>query len=307
MVSFRQTKKEKKAMIYTITTNPSLDYSMYLMRFAEGAVNRSVREDITFGGKGINVSVVLARLGMESTALGFVAGFVGDEIERLVRNEGVMCDFVHTEGLSRINIKLYAEEESAVNGAGPQVSERAEACLLKKLAHVTKDDFVVISGASASSESGNLTENVLKAAQGAKIVADMEGKALETALNYRPFLIKPNLEELSGLFPDCGMTEENVVDCALRLRGRGAENVLVSLGAGGAILAASDGRIYRKEAPQGEVKSTVGAGDSMVAGFISSIEHGFAHALENAVAAGSATAFSEGLASRSLLLEHIKR
>ncbi len=293
-------------MIYTITTNPSLDYSMHLARFTEGAVNRSVREDITFGGKGINVSVVLARLGIESVALGFVAGFVGDEIERRVCAEGVACDFVHTEGQSRINVKLYAECESAVNGAGPRISIEDEKLLLKKLKNVGKDDIVILSGASASSEGGNLTENVLEVAKDAKIVVDMEGEALNMALSYRPFLIKPNLEELSGLFPDCDITEDNVAYFASRLRERGAENVLVSLGERGAILAASDGRIYRKEAPKGELKSTVGAGDSMVAGFIGSIEHGFLRALENAVAAGSATAFSEGLASKSALLEKIK-
>ena len=253
------------------------------------------------------MSVVLARLGVESTALGFVAGFTGDEIERLVQNSGVLCDFLHIGGNSRINVKLYCNDESAINGAGPAVVRCDEERLLEKLSRAGENDIVVLSGSPANSESGKLTENILKAACRARIVADMEGESLLSALSYRPFLIKPNREELLALFSKNEMTESEIISAAYELQSRGARNVLVSLGSEGAILVAADGQTYRSAALSGNVKGTVGAGDSMVAGFISGISLGYKRALDISVAAGSATAFSEGLASAETLLECINK
>ncbi len=284
-------------MIYTVTTNPALDYLMYTESAKLGQVNRSTSERIFVGGKGINVSIILSRLGVLNTALGFAGGFTGDEICRRIALAGVLCDFVRTDGQSRINVKLRSDEETAINGKGPLVSYADEEKLLEKLRLAGEGDIVVISGASANSESGKLTENILKAASKAKIVADMEGDELLMSLPYEPLLIKPNAEELAQIFGKDELRDEEIVSCAFELREKGARNVLVSLGSRGAILAAEDGGIYRKEALRGEVKSTVGAGDSMVAGFISALPLGYRRALEVAVAAGSATAFSDDLAS----------
>ena len=283
-------------MIYTITLNPSIDYSMFPEKFLEGEINRSEAELTTFGGKGINVSAILSRLGVENRALGFVGGFSGKEIERLARRSGIECDFCEISENSRINVKVISDCETAINGKGPFIREGEERELLEKLSALSEEDTVIISGKSPESESGELLTNIIEASAHTRLVADMEGDDLLFAVERKPFLIKPNREELEALFGKTLGDEGKVASFAAELRARGAKNVLVSLGGDGAILAADDGKIYRARAPRVEVKSTVGAGDSCLAGFVAGYDKGFSFALSLAMAAGSATAASTALA-----------
>mgnify|MGYP004657736577 CR=1 FL=1 len=282
-------------MIYTLTANPSLDYLLYAESFNAGKINRSRSEKLICGGKGINVSVMLSRLGVRNTALGFVGGFVGEEIKRLVRAEGVICGFTEISHNSRINVKIFSESETALNACGPFVSEEEENVLLERLAELGEDDTLVFSGKLAGDSVGFL-EKTLSINRKPKLVVDMEGEDLKKAIEYRPYLIKPNEEELCALFGTDCMDEEKTAAAASKLRREGCENVLVSRGESGAILASDDGNIYRIKAPRGKVISTVGAGDSMLAGFLAGISRGAEYALALGTAAGSATAFSEDLA-----------
>ncbi|MBR5543214.1 MAG: 1-phosphofructokinase family hexose kinase [Oscillospiraceae bacterium] len=283
-------------MIYTVTLNPSIDYLMYTERFASGAVNRSIREKVNFGGKGLNVSSMLENLGKKSTALGFLGGFTGKEILRLAKCAGINCEFCEISGMSRINVKIYGEEESAINGKGPFITLEEEAALCKKLSALSGDDTVVISGKSAESESGKLLENVLRAAAHTRLVVDMAGEDLTSAIEERPFLIKPNYDEFVSLFGASEMDEETIYRSAEKLLLRGVKNILLSMGERGAMFFSGKGKIYRVRAPKVEVKSTVGAGDSLLAGFLAGYNDGIPLALSLAVAAGSATAGSEGIA-----------
>ncbi len=283
-------------MIYTVTLNPSVDYSVFPERFRAGEINRSEREVHSFGGKGINVSAMLANLGVESTALGFIGGFSGREIERLAMRAGVKCDFCGIGEPSRINVKIISDTESAVNGKGPFICLEEENALLEKLATLTEEDTVIVSGSAPESESGALLKNVLDSTENARLVVDMDGASLKYALTKRPYLIKPNHEELCALFGKAKMSDNEVAAAAAELREEGISNVLVSLGGRGALLASSDGNIYRVAAPQVDVVSTVGAGDSFLAGFLAGEERGAQFALALASAAGSATAACEGIA-----------
>ncbi len=289
-------------MIYTVTLNPSVDYSVFSESFRTGEINRSEREVHSFGGKGINVSAMLKNLGTKSRALGFIGGFSGHEIERLAARAGVECDFCEIREPSRINVKIISDTESAVNGKGPFIRLEEERALLEKISSLTKDDTVVISGSAPESESGALLENVLDAASRAQLVADMDGAALKAAIERNPYLIKPNREELSALFGKKSMTDNEVAAAAVALRRDGVENVLVSLGGSGALLASSDGNVYRVAAPQVDVVSTVGAGDSFLAGFLAGLSHGEQFALALASAAGSATAACECIADAEAVM-----
>lgn len=292
-----------KVMIYTVTLNPSIDYSVFPAKFLAGEINRSEREIHSFGGKGINVSVMLGNLGTDNTALGFVGGFSGREIERLATRAGVKCDFCEIREPSRINVKIISDTESAVNGKGPFIRLEEERALISKLGELGEADTVVVSGSAPESERGALLQNVLDAAGNARLVVDMDGSALKTAIERNPYLIKPNYDELCALFGKEEMSDDEIAGAAAGLREGGIANVLVSLGGRGAFLASSDGNIYRVTAPQVNVVSTVGAGDSFLAGFLAGEEQGPQFALSLATAAGSATAACERIADTADVME----
>ena len=287
-------------MIYTVTLNPSLDYLMRTEHFTEGGVNRSFRETIVAGGKGINVSVMLHNLGVPSVALGFVAGFTGEELCRMVRALGVREDFIRlASGMTRINVKLRAERESEINGAGPLVPRECFDMLLAKMDVLTPEDTLVLSGSIPPSLPGDAyTTLAARASQrGARLVADLSGKLLFDLLPYRPWLVKPNHHELGVLFDTDVRDKPSAAYYACRLRDMGAQNVLVSMAGEGAVLASEDGKVSAVSAAHGEVVNSVGAGDSMVAGFLAGMACGDRTlAMRLGAAAGGATAFAEGIA-----------
>lgn len=286
-------------MIYTLTVNPALDYTMKLSGdFTIGETNRSCFEEYTFGGKGLNVSYVLKELNTDNTALGFYAGFTGEEILRLANKSGIKTDFIRLEkGASRINVKIKGEKETEINATGPEISKEAVDELFKKLDKITDGDGLILSGSVPKNLGDNFYAEILNRLKDKNLltVVDATGKLLTNALCYNPFLIKPNLEELKELFGDNISVEVG----AKRLKEMGAENVLISLGGLGAYLLAEDGTEYRIKAPKGKVINTVGAGDSMVAGFIAEYikTKDVSSALKMGISAGSATAFSSSLAT----------
>ncbi len=289
-------------MIYTVTFNPALDYVVYVDRFCPGAVNRTVQEQIFYGGKGINVSAVLANLGVDSVALGFVAGFTGNELERGVKKLGFDSDFIHVEkGMTRINVKLKAKEETEINGMGPEITGLDVEKLLERLDELTGEDMLILSGSIPSSVDDGIYERIMArlGKREIRVAVDATGPLLMNVLQYRPFLVKPNNHELGELFGVELKTDEDIIHYAGLLRERGARNVLVSLAGEGAILMAEDGAVYKRKPPRGIVKNSVGAGDSMVAGFTAGyLKTGsYEEALKLGIAAGSASAFSDGLAS----------
>ncbi len=292
-------------MIYTLTLNPSLDYLMETGRFTEGVVNRSLRERIVAGGKGINVSVMLKNLGVPSVALGFAAGFTGEELCRRIRALGVSEELIRlASGMTRINVKLKAETESEINGAGPAVPESALLALRERLRQLTKDDTLVLSGSMPPSVPRTLYAELAACAaeRGVRLVADLSGVQLWDVAPYRPFLVKPNHHELSALFGVEIGTRERALEYACRLREKGPKNVLVSLAGDGAVLAAENGECYSVSSVRGTVVNSVGAGDSMVAGFLVGYDRGgYAEALRLGTAAGGATAFSDGIADGDLV------
>ncbi len=301
-------------MIYTVTLNPSLDYVADVKDFHVGKVNRTGGEIILPGGKGINVSLMLKALGCESTATGFLAGFTGEEIRRLLAEHGLKENFLFVkEGFSRINVKLRGAEETEINGAGPNVSEGEKEALLAWLDKMLKDgDTLVLSGSAPRSLSADVYTEIIRGvcSRNVRVVADVAGDLLTGILPYQPFFVKPNHHELGELFGVCIRSADEAVFYARKLRGRGAHNVMVSLAGDGAVLV-TEKSVYYAEAPKGTVVNSVGAGDSAVAGFLSGfLKTGdFAQALTLAVAAGSATAFSEGIAKGKdvfSLLAHMK-
>ena len=295
-------------MIYTVTLNPSLDYVIALKEFQAGGVNRAAQERILPGGKGLNVSQVLKELGMESTALGFLAGFTGKEIDRMLKAAGCRTDFIWLEeGFSRINVKLKEREESELNGRGPEIGPEDLEALLWKLDQAGKDDAAVLAGSIPKSLPDTVYQEIMErfSGRGLRFAVDAEGMPLKRVLPCRPFLIKPNRQELAGLFGTSVENAGEAAEYARRLQREGARNVLVSLGGEGAVLAAENGKIYQCPAPAGQVRNSVGAGDSMVAGFLAGyLRTGdYRAALETGVAAGSATAFSDGLAGKEKIWE----
>ncbi len=294
-------------MIYTVTLNPALDYVVKVPDFKPGAVNRTAEEVIYPGGKGINVSVILSRLGARNTALGFAAGFTGEEIRRLAAKYGCACDFVTVQnGLSRICVKVLSGEETELNGQGPAIASNELSVFFDKLAAVKDGDTVVLAGSIPAALPADIYEQIIARLSGKAVTlaVDTTGEALKRTLPYSPFLIKPNLQELGALFNTAPNGDEGIIGCAKRLVQLGAQNVLVSLGGDGALLVTKSGKAYRALPPEGTVVYTVGAGDSMVAGFLK----GYAesgddrNALALAVAAGSATAYSPWLAGREDIL-----
>ena len=295
-------------MIYTVTFNPALDYVVKVDQFTLGAVNRTVQEHIFYGGKGINVSAVLANLGFTNTALGFVAGFTGEEIERGAKTLGFNSDFIHVkEGMSRINVKLKAEDETEINGMGPKIQPEDVQALYEKLERLRQGDVLVLSGSIPSSISDTIYEEIMMRlnGRGIRIAVDATKELLLNVLQYHPFLIKPNNHELGEMFGVELKTEDEIVRYARVLQERGAENVLISMAGDGAILVTENGGIYKRKPPKGVVKNSVGAGDSMVAGFTAGyLRSGdFEEALKLGTAAGSASAFSDGLATGEAILE----
>ena len=290
-------------MIYTVTFNPALDYVVRVDHFALGEVNRTEQERIYYGGKGLNVSAVLSTLGYGNTALGFVAGFTGDEIERGVKGLGFRSDFIRVEkGLSRINVKLKSQEETEINGMGPEITGEDVTQLFEKLDRLTEGDVLVLSGSIPKSINDDIYERIMESldGRGVRIVVDATKDLLINVLPYHPFLIKPNNHELGEMFGVTLHGPEEIIDYGKRLQKKGARNVLISMAGDGAILITEEEEVFRMGVPKGTVKNSVGAGDSMVAGFIAGyLENGsFEHALRLGSAAGSASAFSEGLAGK---------
>lgn len=290
-------------MIYTVTFNPSLDYIVSVNDFALGMTNRTATERMLPGGKGINVSIVLKQLGVENTALGFAAGFVGDEIIRSVEEAGVQADFIRIpEGVSRINVKLKNIDGTEINGMGPDISAEKLEELLAKLDGMQEGDLLILAGSIPKSLPNDIYRNILERMERKNIITavDATGDLLKNVLACHPFLVKPNNHELGELFGVKITEREQVAPYAKKLQEQGARNVLVSMGGQGAVLVAETGEVYLAEAPEGELKNSVGAGDSMVAGFISGwiSQKNYEHAFRMGVATGSASAFSENLATR---------
>ncbi len=295
-------------MIYTVTFNPALDYVIRMEKLDLGMVNRSSAEAIFYGGKGINVSTVLNNIGVESVALGFVAGFTGREIEEGVKELGVTTDFIHLpDGLSRINVKIKAEQETEINGQGPQIEMDQVETLFEKLQKLKEGDCLVLAGTIPSSLPSDIYEQIMERLQGKgiHIVVDATKDLLLNVLKYHPFLIKPNNHELGEMFHTVLKSTDEIVTYAKKLQEMGARNVLVSMAGDGAILVTETNEVHRIGVPKGTVVNSVGAGDSMVAGFIASYfkEHDYLKALKFGTATGSATAFSEGLATKEKVEE----
>ncbi|WP_294100501.1 1-phosphofructokinase [uncultured Ruminococcus sp.] len=292
-------------MIYTVTFNPAIDYVVRTPQMKMGEVNRSSSEEIFFGGKGINVSVVLAELGVCSKALGFVAGFTGRAIEEGIADKGVTSDFVHLEkGFSRINVKIKSDEETELNGQGPVITETDIAKLYSKLDELSEGDTIVLAGSIPNSLPADIYEKILAylAHKNVRAVVDATGKLLMNVLKYKPFLVKPNNHELGEIFGVKLKTYDDIVMYANKLREMGAKNVLVSMAGDGAVLVDEQGNVHSCGVCKGTVVNSVGAGDSMVAGFIAGCEKGnYDYALKLGTAAGGATAFSMGLAEKKLI------
>ena len=293
-------------MIYTVTFNPAIDYVVRLDRpLAVGEVNRAKGEDCVLGGKGVNVSGVLAQLGCESVALGFVAGETGAWLERGLAAQGLRTDFVHlAHGMTRINVKIKAGQETELNGAGPDIPESAMQELESKLDRLQKDDVLVLAGSIPVSLAQTTYERLLArlAGRGVRAVVDATRDLLVNVLPYQPFLIKPNNHELSEIAGVPLESDEEITAAARDLQAKGARNVLVSMAGDGALLLDENGGVHRIGCPKGKVVNSVGAGDSMVAGFVAGYRQSggdYDAALKLGTACGSATAFSLGLATRA--------
>ncbi|MFG6329025.1 MAG: 1-phosphofructokinase [Lachnospiraceae bacterium] len=299
-------------MIYTVTFNPSLDYIVSVPDFKLGFTNRTDSELMLPGGKGINVSIVLKNLGTESTALGFMAGFTGDEISRKVESMGVKADFIKTsQGISRINLKLKSIDGTEINGRGPDIGHEQVELLLQKLDRLQEGDALVLAGSIPASIPDSIYRDIMKSldGKGILVVVDATKDLLVNVLEYHPFLVKPNNHELGEIFDVTLETKEEVIPYAKKLQEKGARNVLVSMAGKGAVLAAEDGTVYKAPAPEGELKNAVGAGDSMVAGFLAGwlARKEYKHAFCMGVATGSASAFSENLATKEEAEEVYRR
>lgn len=291
-------------MIYTVTFNPSLDYIVRLDSFTAGEINRVNYEQVLAGGKGINVSIVLKNLGHDNSALGFVAGFTGEEIKRQLKDFGVKSDFVQLdEGFSRINVKAKASTETEINGQGPDISEAKQQELFAQLDKLVEGDTLVLAGSIPKTLPDDIYQRIMARldGKGIRIVVDAEKKLLLNVLQYHPFLIKPNNHELGDMFGVKLTTDEEIITYAKKLQEKGAQNVLISMAGDGAILLTAEGKSFKCPAPKGKLINSVGAGDSMVAGFITGYMESngdFEKAFHMGVATGSASAFSENLATR---------
>lgn len=295
-------------MIYTVTLNPALDYTIQVDHFQLGKVNRTQRENLFAGGKGINVSWILNELGIKSTVLGFTAGFTGHKLCTMIEQQGIAADFIHVaNGMTRINVKIKSEQESEINGMGPVIETSDFNNLCFKIGALKKGDFLILSGSIPSCMPFNTYEIIMKQLEntGVCIVVDAEKSLLMNGLKYHPFLIKPNKEELEQIFEIPIENSSQIIECAKRLQQMGARNVLVSMANQGALLLAENGQIYSMQAADGKMMNSVGAGDSMVAGFLAGWikTASYEKALLLGSACGGATAFSYGLAEKSLIRE----
>ena len=291
-------------MICTVTFNPSLDYIVRVDDMRLGAINRTTYEQVLPGGKGVNVSIVLGNLGHASRALGFVAGFTGDELVRLCAEAGVDCDFIRVErGMTRVNVKVKSAEETELNGMGPQMGEEDVEVLLARTDALGAGDTLVVSGSVPACLPHDMYERVMErvAPRGVRVVVDAERDLLTRALPHRPFLVKPNNHELGDIFGVTLRRRDEVVPYARRLQEMGAANVLVSMAGEGGVLVAETGEVFQSPAAKGTVVNSVGAGDSSVAGFLAGLAEtgSYEAAFRMALATGSASAFSDHLATRA--------
>ena len=299
-------------MIYTVTFNPSLDYIVEVNNFELGMTNRTSYEHMLPGGKGINVSIVLNNLGFDTTAFGFVAGFTGKQICDMVSEYGINTDFIHVDnGFSRINMKIKNIDGTEINGMGPRISEDNLHSLVSKIDRLSSGDVLVLAGSIPSCISDDIYRRIMKRLQGrgVKIIVDATSRLLLNVLEYHPFLIKPNQHELGDIFGVKLESKEEVIPYAKKLQDMGAVNVLISMGGKGAVLIDEHGKVYEADAPKGELKNSVGAGDSMVAGFMAGYLQtcNYEDAFRMGVATGSASAFSENLATKREISEVLKR
>ena len=299
-------------MIYTVTFNPSLDYVIGAEKLEPGKINRTTRENIYPGGKGNNVSVVLSNLGHKSKALGFVSGFTGEALEKMLDDFGCYTDFIKLDnGFTRINVKINAGEETEINGQGPKISEEAIGKLYEKLDVLTKGDVLVLAGSIPNTLPEDIYERIMARldGRGIRIVVDATKDLLMNVLKYHPFLIKPNNHELGDMFGVQLETDEEIIEYAGKLKEMGARNVLISMAGDGAILLDEHGKVYQGRPPKGEVLNSVGAGDSMVAGFVTGYLNtgDYEKAFELGIATGSASAFEYWLAEKEDVVKLLKK
>lgn len=294
-------------MVYTVTFNPAIDYVIHVDEVKLGETNRSACEELYFGGKGINVSIVLRELEIESKALGFTAGFTGEAIENGLAEMGIATDFVRLQkGNSRINVKIKSSEETELNAQGPDIDDEAVTALFEKLDCLKDGDSLILAGSIPSSLPSNMYERILHRLSGKniKVVVDATKDLLLNVLKYKPFLIKPNNHELGEMFGVELKTDEEIELYARKLQKMGAVNVLISMAGDGAMLIDEFGKTHRCGVCKGKVRNSVGAGDSMVAGFVAGSFNGdYEYALKLGTAAGGATAFSDGLAAKDKIFE----
>lgn len=297
-------------MVYTVTFNPAIDYVVHTGEMKLGATNRSEKEEMYFGGKGINVSIVLRELGIDSKALGFTAGFTGEAIENGLSEMGIDADFVRLKkGNSRINVKIKSAEETELNGQGPDIDEAAINALFEKLDKLSDGDTLILAGSIPSSLPSDIYEKILERLSGRniKVVVDATKDLLLNVLKYKPFLVKPNNHELGEMFGVELKTDDDIEKYARKLQEMGAVNVLISMAGDGAMLIDEYGKMHRCGVCKGTVRNSVGAGDSMVAGFTAgSLKGDYEYALKLGTAAGGATAFSDGLAEKAKIDELLK-
>ena len=289
-------------MVFTVTFNPAIDYIVYMDGLKVGKTNRTVSEEYYFGGKGINVSIILKNLGIDTTALGFISGFTGKALEEGLEKQGLKTDFIKLDnGITRINVKIKGNEETEINGQGPNIDSHAVDKLFGKLDELMPDDILVVSGSVPSSMPADIYEQIMKKTSEKKImtVVDATGELLLNVLEYRPFLIKPNNDELSEMIGEELETTDDIIRGAKELRKKGARNVLISRGSKGAVLITENDDVIVADAIPCKAINTVGAGDSMVAGFVAGYikEKDYDYALKLGSAAGSATASLPGLAT----------
>ena len=307
-------------MVYTITFNPALDYILQVEKFEIDKINRTTTEKILPGGKGLNVSTVLNNLEIENTALGFIAGFTGEQLREELKNKGIKTEFIKVQkGITRINVKISSEKETAINANGPDITSKDIEQLLEQIKKIEKQDIVVLAGNIPKGISKNIYEKICQILKDKQItfIVDATKELLLSILKYNPFLIKPNKEELEETFNIKIKTKEEIIKYAKELQKLGAQNVLISLGGDGAILVTQNEKQYFSKAPKGKVINTVGAGDSMVAGFIAGIKQknkenpdktkdNFEYALKMGIATGSASAFSTNLATKEEVYDLLK-
>lgn len=297
-------------MIYTVTFNPSIDYVVQVHDLTLGIVNRVSNEAKYAGGKGINVSRVLKNLGVSSKALGFIGGFTGKFVKDSLNNDGIITDFIEVNEDTRINVKIKSNEETEINGAGPDIDKKNLNELLKKIERLKSDDFIVLAGNVQKSLPEDIYSIIQRECPDSKVIVDTTGNVLTATLKYKPFLIKPNIHELGDIFNVEIKDMKKVVYYADKLRNIGAQNIIISMGGDGAMLVCSEG-VYTASAPKGKVKNSVGAGDSVVAGFLAEYTKSFdiVESFRYGAASGSATAFSMDLCEKEYvdeLLDQVK-